>query len=57
LENRQIDIFNELSWVQFGLQEVPQTQPQSGTMHRGFGAAHTGFLLNFSLYSSEIWPV
>jgi len=45
---------NDLFCAQFGLQEVPQTQPQSGTTHRGFGVAHRGFLLNFSPSNSEI---
>lgn len=44
LENRQEDISNELSYTQFGLQEGPQNQLQSGAMHRDFRCGALGIL-------------
>ena len=57
LESRQAGLSKKHTWAQFGLREVPQTQPQIGATQKEIGAAHIGFLLNFSPSSLEIWPV
>jgi len=44
LESRQIWISNKYTWAEFGLQEVPQNQLQSGATHRESGTAHREFL-------------
>ena len=56
LETRQEGISNKLSWAQFGFQEVPQNQLQTGTTHRESGAAHRGKIASLTKYCSAFRP-